>query len=133
MPPQWRELVLFYAAQRCSAQEEHIDNAFFAANDRLKLHYLHQQENLQDREVPTVYEAVIARVMSAGMLCNIDELGMFGFIPAGKLLRGESRFNPRFRRFRANRGHVQYKCGDILYVVLDSLDFVRGRAVFRPV
>ena len=37
------------------------------------------------------------------------------------------------RRFRAGRGHVQYKCGDILYVTLDSLDFIRGRAVFRPV
>jgi len=121
------------AAQRCSAQEEHIDNAFFAANDRLKLHYLHQQENRPDREIPTVYEAVIARVMSAGLLCSIDELGMFGFIPAGRLLRGESRFNARSRRFRANRGHTQYKCGDILYVVLDSLDFVRGRAMFRPV
>ena len=119
-------------ARRCSELEERNENAYFAANDRLKLHYLHLQ-NEPERETPTLYEAVIARIMSAGLLCNIEELGLFGFIPAGKLLRGETRFNYKSRRFRANRGHVQYKCGDILYVVLDSLDFVRGRAVFRPV
>ena len=83
--------------------------------------------------MPVVYEAVIARIIAAGMLCNIEELGMFGFVPAEKLRRSDARFNYKTRRFRAGRGHVQYKCGDILYVTLDSLDFIRGRAVFRPV
>lgn len=119
-------------AQRCSGLEERNDNAYFAACDRLKLHYLHQQDD-PDREYPAVYEAVIARLMPAGVLCNIDELGMFGFIPAERLLRSGVQFNHKSRRFRAGRGHVMYKCGDIVYVVLDSLDFVRGRAVFRPV
>ncbi len=119
-------------AQRCSELEERNDNAYFAANDRLKLHYLHQQSD-PGSEVPVIYEAVIAKVIPAGLLCSIEDLGLFGFIPAGKLLRGESRFNHRSRRFRASRGHVQYKCGDIVYVALDSLDFVRGKAIFRPV
>ena len=119
-------------AQRCSGLEERNDNAYFAACDRLKLHYLHQQDD-PSREFPAVYEAVIARLMPAGVLCNIDELGMFGFIPAERLLRSGVQFNHKSRRFRAGRGHAMYKCGDIVYVVLDSLDFVRGRAVFRPV
>ena len=119
-------------AQRCSHLEERNDNAYFSANDRLKLHYLHQQSD-PDAEMPVIYEAVIARIIPAGMLCNIEELGMFGFIPAEKLRRSDARFNYKTRRFRAGRGHVQYKCGDILYVTLDSLDFIRGRAVFRPV
>ena len=119
-------------AQRCSHLEERNDNAYFSANDRLKLHYLHQQDD-PEAEMPVIYEAVIARIIAAGMLCNIEELGMFGFIPAEKLRRSDARFNYKTRRFRAGRGHVQYKCGDILYVTLDSLDFIRGRAVFRPV
>lgn len=119
-------------AQRCSHLEERNDNAYFAANDRLKLHYLHQQDD-PEAEMPPVYEAVIARIIPAGMLCNIEDLGMFGFVPAEKLRRRDAQFNHRTRRFRAGRGHVQYKCGDILYVTLDSLDFIRGRAVFRPV
>ena len=119
-------------AQRCSGLEERNDNAYFAANDRLKLHYLHRQEESAG-DFPTVYEAVIARLMPAGALCSIEELGLFGFIPAEKLLRSGVQFRPRSRRFHAGRGHAVYKCGDIVYVVLDSLDFVRGRAVFRPV
>ena len=119
-------------AMRCSKLEERNDNAYFAANDRMKLHYLYQQAR-EDLETPKVYESVISRVMSAGLLISIAELGLFGFLPAEKLMRGETRFNHKSRRFHASRGHVQYKCGDILYVALDSLDFVRGRAVFRPV
>ena len=68
-----------------------------------------------------------------GYVVKIEDLGLFGFIPAEKLQRAGVRFNHRSRRFRAGRGHAMYKCGDIVYVVLDSLDFVRGRAVFRPV
>lgn len=119
-------------AQYCSALEERNDNAYFAASDRLKLHYLHQQSE-SESEVPAVYEAVIVKVIPAGLLCSIEEIGAFGFIPAEKLLRGENRFYHRSRRFRASRGHMQYKCGDIVYVVLDALDFVRGRAIFRPI
>ena len=119
-------------ARRCSQLEERNDNAYFSANDRLKLHYLHMKDD-PAAEIPAIYEAVIARIIPAGMLCNIEDLGMFGFIPAEKIRRTEARFNRHSRRFRAGRGHVQFKCGDILYVTLDSLDFVRGRAVFRPV
>ena len=119
-------------AKRCSRLEERNDNAYFAANDRLKLHYLHQQDN-PETGMPVIYEAVIARIIPAGMLCNIEELGLFGFIPAEKLRRTGAEFHYHTRRFRAGRGHIQYKCGDMLYVILDSLDFIRGRAVFRPV
>lgn len=119
-------------AERCSRLEERNDNAYFAANDRLKLHYLHQQAD-PEAELPHIYEAVIARIIPAGMLCNIEEIGMYGFIPAEKLRRSDARFNRNTRHFRAGRGHLEYKCGDIIYVTVDSLDFVRGRALFRPV
>ena len=118
-------------AVRCSRLEERNDNAYFAASDRLKLHYLHMQQD-SDAEIPAIYEAVIAKIIPSGLLCGIEDIGLFGFVPAEKL-RGETRFSHKSHRFRASRGHVQYKCGDILYVVLDSLDFVRGRAIFRPV
>ena len=123
---------LHEAALRCSALEERSDNACFAANDRLKLHYLHLQ-NDPDAEMPTIYEAVIARIMPTGLLCDIEDLGLYGFVPSEKLSRGGTHYNRNARKLKVQRGHSQYKCGDVLYVVLDSLDFVRGRAVFRPV
>ncbi|MBO7147956.1 MAG: VacB/RNase II family 3'-5' exoribonuclease [Lentisphaeria bacterium] len=119
------------AAKRCSEQEEIIDNAGFAANDRLKLHYLHLQDD-PDADYPVIYEAVIAKTMPAGMLCDIHEMGIYGFIPTEKIA-GNVRYHKNTKRLKAERGHNQYKCGDVIFVVLDSLDFIRGRAVFRPV
>ncbi|OQA78934.1 MAG: Ribonuclease R [Lentisphaerae bacterium ADurb.Bin242] len=118
------------AALNCSAQEERNDNAYFAANDRLKLHYLHRADT-PDNELPPVYEAVITRTAPAGLLCEIIELGLYGFVPASKLA-GSMQYRKRSRRLKATRGHSQYKSGDIIFLVLDSLDFARGRAVFRP-
>ncbi|MBO5723457.1 MAG: VacB/RNase II family 3'-5' exoribonuclease [Lentisphaeria bacterium] len=122
-------------AEHCTALEERNDNAYFAASDRLKLHYLFQITRAADEEgaIPPVYEGVIAKVSSAGLLCDIPELGLYGFIPASKLSRGGVHFNKHRKQLRSERGHDRYKCSDVIFVVLDSLDFVRGRALFRPV
>lgn len=119
------------AALDCSAREERNDNAYFAANDRLKLHYLHRADT-SDSELPPVYEAVITKTTPAGLLCDITELGLYGFVPSSKLSGSSMNYNKHSRRLKANRGHSQYKSGDIIFLVLDSLDFAQGRAIFRP-
>ncbi len=119
------------AALECSAREERNDNAYFAANDRLKLHYLHRADT-SDSELPPVYEAVITKTTPAGLLCDITELGLYGFVPSSKLSGSSMNYNRHSRRLKANRGHSQYKSGDIIFLVLDSLDFAQGRALFRP-
>ena len=122
-------------AEHCTALEERNDNAYFAASDRLKLHYLHKEMQKVEIEggIPPIYEGVIAKVSSSGLLCDIPDLGLYGFIPASKLSRGEVRFNKHKKQLHNDRGHSRYKCSDVIFVVLDSLDFVRGRALFRPV
>ncbi len=119
------------AALDCSAREERNDNAYFAANDRLKLHYLHRADSSDDG-LPPVYEAVITKTSPAGLLCDITELGFYGFVPSAKLSGSSMHFNKHSRRLKANRGHTQYKSGDIIFLTLDSLDFAQGRALFRP-
>ena len=117
-------------AALCSTLEENNDNAYFAANDRLKLHFLRENGALDNG---SVYEAVISRINSAGILCSIDELGVYGFIPKEKLRGGNYRRAGRGRqRMNVDRGHGSYKAGDFIYVALDSIDPVRGTAVFRP-
>ncbi len=114
----------------CSVKEENNDNAYFDANDRMKLHYLRQHGALENG---TIYEAVISRITATGLLCSIDELGLYGFIPREKLRGGEFRKQPSGRqRMRTDRVHQQYKTGDFIYVLLDSLDLLHGSAVFRP-
>ena len=113
-------------AVRCSEQEERGDNAYYAANDRLKLRYLEEQlesggENL--------YEGVIVKVLNAGLQVDIGELGLYGFVPMDQLRGGAFRAG---RRAVAERGSGSYKPGDYIYLRLARIDFARGSAIFAP-
>ena len=114
------------AAQLCSEQEETCDNAFYAANDRLKLRYL--QEQLESG-APNMYEGVIVKVLSAGLQVDVSELGLYGFVPVEQL-RGEW-FRHR-RGMLSERGDGGYKPGDYIYLRLARIDFARGSAIFVP-
>jgi ribonuclease R len=114
-------------AEHCSEAEENNDNAYYTASDRLKLRYL---ENLLDSGADTMFEGVIARVISSGLQVDIGELGIYGFVPREQLFGGE------FRKFghalRQNRGKRSYKPGDFIYLRLARVDHARGSAVFVP-
>lgn len=116
-------------AEHCSAKEENNDNAYYAATDRMKLLYLRENGALENG---SIYEGVINRVTSAGLLCSVDELCVFGFIPREKLRGGSFRRSARNReKLSAVQGHTSYKAGDFVYVALDTVDTVRGNVVFR--
>ncbi len=117
-------------ASECSIREERNDEAYFEANDRLKIHYLRMQ-GIDGEQVAT-YEGVISKVSSNGLLCDITDLGIYGFVPS-KYLSMELNYNRKSRKLKASRGHTEYKIGNFIYLALDSLDMVHGRAVFRPV
>lgn len=123
--------ILEELAEKCSLQEENTDNAFFAANDRLKLHFLKEHNAFPGNT--TLYEAVISKVNASGLLCNIEELGIYGFVPREKLRGGFYRRLPGGRqKMTSGQGRTRYRIGDFIYLVLDSVDLVRGGAVFRP-
>ena len=117
-------------ASECSIREEKNDEAYFEANDRLKIHYL-RMCGVENGQTAT-YEGVISKVSSGGLLCDITDLGIYGFVPA-KFLAGGMNYNRKARKLRASRGHAEYRVGDFIYLVLDSLDMIHGRALFRPV
>ena len=110
----------------CSEVEEHNDNAYYAASDRLKLRYL---EQLLDAGAENMYEGVIAKVITSGLLVDIGELGLYGFVPK-ELLYGD--FRLRNHSLRQERGKNSYKTGDFIYLRLARVDFARGSAVFVP-
>ena len=121
--------ILAEIAVLCSKKEERNDNAFYAANDRLKLHFL---KNSGELENTTMYEAIIQKVTSSGLMCEIPELGMLGFVPTSRFRTPVSRRNSRYSS-RMESGHTGYRPGDFIYIALDSIDLVRGHAQFRPV
>lgn len=114
------------AAVWCSEQEEVIDNAGFAASDRMKLRFL--EEELA-RDASRIYEGIITRVLSSGFQVDIAELGIYGFVRKERL-RGN--FLRRTRRFEEENSRTTCKVGNYIYLRLDSIDFARGTANFVP-
>lgn len=115
-------------ALRCTKLEEANDNAFFAANDRMKLHYLLQNHELENG---TLYEGVITKVTAGGLLCDVQDLGLYGFVPSSFLRGGEYRRTRSRHAAKYEGSHTEYHAGDFVYLILDSLDMVHGSAVFR--
>ena len=124
------KITLAKHAETCSKKEENNDDAFYAANDRLKLQYLRQ---ITDEENPQVHEGIITKVSSGGLLVDITDLGIFGFVPVEMLSAGRFLYSKQKGRIHAERGHQQYKCGDFIYLRLDHIDMARGSAIFRPI
>lgn len=113
-------------AIECSEQEANIDSAYYAANDRLKLHYLNDQ--MMDGSI-SLLEGVIQKITPAGMVINIAKLGIVGFVPL-ELLSED--FRKRGAELVASQSNKSYKCGEFLYVQLVKIDMVRGSAIFKP-
>ncbi len=100
-------------AQDCAAKEENNDNAYFAASDRLKLRYLLEQLEV-GRE--NRYVGYVVKISHSGILADIPELGLYGFVPKENLWQRNSA--------------PEFKCGDILYLKLSQIDPVRGQTEF---
>ncbi|MDD3127578.1 MAG: RNB domain-containing ribonuclease, partial [Candidatus Izemoplasmatales bacterium] len=116
-------------AEECSEKEENNDEAYYAATDRLKLKYLEQENS---KAPGTLYEGLITKITSSGLVVDITQLGVFGFVPV-EYLGGRFKYNKRESNLRGERGQQGYKCGDFIFLHLDKIDFIRGSAIFRPV
>lgn len=108
----------------CSAKEENNDNAYYTASDRMKLRYLEMQ---LDKYGENFYHGVVAKILSGGMLVDIAELGIYGFVPmdSGDYFRTDDAWN-------RIHGRQSYRCGDYIYLALSQIDFTRGSAIFTP-
>lgn len=117
-------------AAECTEKEKRTDEAYFAANDRLKLHYLRQI--LERDDSSAMYEGVIAKISSAGLVVDIHDIGIYGFVPKDRL-GGAFRYSKQNSTLAAIHGHRKYRCGDFVFLRLADIDFSRGSAVFAPV
>lgn len=115
-------------AEQCSKREERNDDAYYAANDRLKIHYLEQTGALMEGKL---FEAVVSKVSVGGMVCEVLELGLVGFVPLGERGHHEFRKSQKGGKLKSIHGHTQYKVGDFVYLTLDRIDVAKGSAVFR--
>lgn len=110
-------------ASWASEQEEVIDNACYAANDRLKLLML---KEIMEKDPGRIYEGIVVRVMSSGLQVDVEEFGLYGFVAKEHLRRKNSLRLPEDPR-KSN-----WKVGNFICLRLHCIDFARGSAVFVP-
>jgi ribonuclease R len=112
------------AAAWASEQEEHTDEACYAAADRMKLRIL--QEELEQHP-ERLYDGIVVKVMAAGLQVDVDEFGIYGFVERDRL---------RPRRSLSMRAgdprKTDWKTGDYICLRLVGIDFARGSAKFMP-
>ena len=114
-------------AADCTEKEKSTDEAYFAANDRLKLHYLQKLLNNKKTEP---YEGVIWKVSSYVIFADILDIGIAAVIPLESL---KGNFKKVKDKLVASKGSTKYKPGDIIYLQLERIDFIKGDAIFRPI
>ena len=112
-------------AEHCTHKEENNDEAYFTANDRLKLRYL-EQEMAAGHE--NLHEGIVSKIIGAGMLVDIQDLGIYGFVPLENL---GGRFRRRGNQLVDRAGGKSFQCGDYIMLALSHIDLARGSAVFK--
>ncbi len=112
-------------AEKCTRLEEQVDEASFAASDRMKLRIL--EEELERGELK-IYEGVIAKVITAGLQVAVEELGLYGFVPVDALPGNRRR--GKFSLYGEKNSSSSFKLGDYIYLRLAGIDFARGSAIF---
>jgi len=107
-------------------KEKNNDEAYFAANDRMKLHYL---QKLIDTKEIDIMEGSVTKIMSRGLLVDLKGLALYGFVPI-ETLKGD--FRVQDGRLVATQSHKAYKLGDKMSLLLNKIDFIKGSAIFSP-
>ena len=104
-----------------SELENNNDDAYFAASSRMKLRYL-EEMLLAGKE--NIHDALIVKVTNSGVVIELTDLGLQGFINASDLPGGY-----------CNEEKALQNChiGKALTVALDEIDFVKASATFRAV
>ncbi len=102
-----------------SELESNNDEAYYAASDRMKLRYL---DEMLESGHENIHHALVVKTISAGVVVELPELGLQGFIDASDL---PGAFRDRDKALR------ECTVGKALLVTLDSIDFTKGRAQFR--
>ncbi|MDD3154742.1 MAG: RNB domain-containing ribonuclease, partial [Victivallaceae bacterium] len=116
-------------ALEMSEKEQNNDNAYYAANDRLKLRYL--SELMEHGGKDKLYRAVVSKINSYGILAEVPELGIMGMIRAereGTVFR-HRRNSEKLTRDRSAAEALAP--GRFLYVKLDDIDFSRGQVLLQ--
>lgn len=117
-------------AEHCTALESNVDEAYYAAVDRLKLRYIRE---LSRSESGLFYEGLVARAVTDGLVVYVRELCTYGLVPKERLGGEPFRLDRKSAVLRGGRSGKTFKCGDFIYVQVRNADVTRGTLQLEPV
>ena len=74
------------------------------------------------------HEGIVSKIIAAGMLVDIQDLGIYGFVPLENL--GDN-FRRNGNQLIDRAGGKSFQCGDYIMLALSHIDLARGSAVFK--
>ena len=107
--------------------DANIDQACFAALDRMKLRYLEQHR----KDGTGVLEAFVLRATADHLSLFLPEFGLMGMMDVRSLGDERWRYDARTSSL-ANRTGQRFRCGNIIYVQIKSIDAIHGELLLKP-
>lgn len=118
------------AANKCTKTEQRYDEAYWAANDRLKLHFI-AEKVATGEEVKL--EAVIMNFARTEISIFLPEIGTFGSIPLSSLGDFYQLSDDNCELYGKKENSPVYKKGQILYVHVEHVNTLYNELTFTPV
>lgn len=124
-------------AENCSYLEKNNDDAYYAANDRLKLLYLDAKAQAAPNN-QIFFDGVVCRYTKYGILVYVDEIGMYGNLELPE--NSPRKRRPNFeddnllegRGYMSRKNYNQYSLGLCLKLQLSGIDFANNQLYFTP-
>ncbi len=118
-------------AEWCTSREMNVDEAYYAANDRMKLHYIWK---VSQKDPMKTWRGVVNRITSRVIVVEIHELALFGVIDVDRM---ESLIHRKMRGQKKGRKSQSFvralNLGDAVELYIEHIDFTRGNAYFQRV
>jgi ribonuclease R len=105
----------------CSEQERYSAKAEMATVLLKKLRYL---KTLQDVDPLRAYEATVTRVKNMGLLFEINDLKLDGFLHVSELENDYFVYDEKRLCLKGVHAGITYSCGSKIEVTLANLDFI---------
>lgn len=116
-------------AQECTMLEQNVDQAAFAAQDRMKIRLIQRDA----AKSPTFrLSGEVCRVMRAGIQLYLPEYGLMAFANEGQLPRSHWLFDALKQEWRNTHTGERLFVSKRADFTLDSADPIRGEILLRP-
>jgi len=115
-------------AQICTQAEENNDSAYFAAMDRMKIHYLRNM--LENNTSQITFKGIISKLTNDEIIIYIPSLGLYGSCSLQQFHKEKTK---KSYKLYSNKSNQEYNCGSEITIKIKDADLLKGRIHLQPI